>query len=865
MKLKRFFIALLYVAPLSLVAQDFKILPITPASNDVEILVGKPNGNKTNSRKTTIGNLKDSIWIPYPTVVSGLMETNNAVVFRGKRVRETNGRVSYVDMTGKRITIDSIYSSSITQSILNDSIAQINNNINYVNSKILDSDDFQALGDNNTDNYPALTNYAAYCRTNNAPFRLRKGIYKVSLPINLSGLIIEGNNCTLKRWQHLGSAGNITSNYSGGTTIQVTNGSVFKVGQSVSMCSGDSHPQQNADAELTRTITAISGNIITINSAWTTSYTVGTGKLFTNFGVIAFSNGSSGTPKTVDTVKSVVRNLIVDGNSTNGVVNYAWSVNTMISISYHDVAFYNCRFQNTSNECIMTTNKISLIGCSVKNLNGGVCHITGSSPYNSPDGSNEIIIDGLTGEDVNLIPVAKTIHSEAFFTFSVFVKNVKISNCRVSNGGEMVFGTGNETTENVIVENNEFYNFKKIGIIQRNKNYKIQNNIFHTCGDLGFYWYDATVTDSTQIGEIRITGNRFINGKLMLTNTANVFVLNNTFETKPAYWFSSYPVETNPPTNIYSRNAQISVVSDSKNVKIRGNTIIKPQNINTEFAGVVVETCANNGAMVSGAGNYLVSENIDISDNLIKGYSNGIYAGGYLGAYTAYSWTLGGGKNLKGLVVSNNTIHNIDSSAYTGLVVGIKASSGAIVKGNTIYQPTISAATNFYGIAAYGSDAITKDGCVIMNNIVIHKNAVRCQVWGDYSNSYKMVVAYNSTGDYCTDTSGVYGKHYFVSLNTENTAKYYFKENVASTSVDVSTTPTEISQGFQALASTDFTNVQYKAAHYDVVVNGEMYTYKSTATSTSGLTWSVSGTTITPKNGTASVTITNIKVIIRPY
>jgi hypothetical protein len=632
------------------------------------------------------------------------------------------------------------------------------------------------------------------------------------------------------------------------------------------MCSGDGDTQHNAVNELTRTITAISSNTITISSAWTTAYTVGTGKLFTNYGVIAFSNGSSGTSQTSDTVKAVVRNLIIDNNSGAGVVNYGWSVNTMISISYHDVSFYNCRFQNTSNECIVTTNKVSLYNCAVKNLNGGVVHITGSSPYNNSNSSNQVIIDGLTGSDVNLIPVAKTIHSEALFTFSVFVKNVKISNCRVSNGGEMIFGYGNETTENVILENSEFYNFKTIGVVQRNKNYKIQNNIFHTCGNLGFYWYDATVTDSTQIGEIRITGNRFVNCKVMLKNTANVFLLNNTFETKPSYWFQSYPVETNPPTDIYSRNAQISVVSDCKNVNIRGNTIIKPQNINTEFAGVVVETCANNGAMVSDAGNnYLVAENINISDNTIKGYSNGIYAGGYLGAYTSYSWTLGGGRNLKGFVVSNNTIHTIDSFAYTGLVVGIKASSGAIVKGNVIYQPTISAPTNFYGIAGYGSDASTKDGCVIMNNIVVHKSAVRCQVWGDYSNSYKMVVAYNSTGDYCKDTSGVYGKHYFVALNTENSAKYFFKENVAASTIDVSTTPSEVGQGFTSLVSGDFTDLQYKASRYDVIVNGEIYTYKATATSTTGLTWSLSGTTITPKNNTSSVTINNIKVVIRPY
>jgi Right handed beta helix region len=93
-------------------AQPFSTLPQgQPADND-EILVGKAN----KGYKIKVKDFKDTLITPFAHLVEGLSETNNLPIFRGKIIREVNGRTSYVNTQGRRITLDSISNSVDTLS-----------------------------------------------------------------------------------------------------------------------------------------------------------------------------------------------------------------------------------------------------------------------------------------------------------------------------------------------------------------------------------------------------------------------------------------------------------------------------------------------------------------------------------------------------------------------------------------------------------------------------------------------------------------------------------------------------------------------------------------------------------------------------
>lgn len=91
----------------ALIAQaTFATIPLADDSNTSNIEFSVGQANKT--RKLSYAKVRDSLAIGvYPNRVSGLVDANNAVGFRRKLVRETSGRLSYVDAMGTRLTIDS--------------------------------------------------------------------------------------------------------------------------------------------------------------------------------------------------------------------------------------------------------------------------------------------------------------------------------------------------------------------------------------------------------------------------------------------------------------------------------------------------------------------------------------------------------------------------------------------------------------------------------------------------------------------------------------------------------------------------------------------------------------------------------------
>jgi len=618
---------------------------------------------------------------------------------------------------------------------------------------LLDIDDFGGRGDNSFDNALAFELYTTYCKTTQKRFVLRKGIYKTTRQVDLSFIPnVEGRGATIKRWDFAGTAGLLAANYtSGNLTITVTDGSKFKIGQAVNVATGPNDGQHNAIGG-SATILNIAGNVITLSSGFSSSYTAGAATLITNYRLVYFNNTSF-----IDTIKCVVDNVVFDGNYFNAY-NYSWSINHNIEIVSTDLVFTNCRFQNIPNENIDASNKIEIHNCTGANANGSFIHFSSQPDYAKT--TNSILLNQLKLDNFNIKSAAEAGHSEALFTVSAECRFIKIKNVSAKKGGKFIFAIGNETTESISIEDCEFENFKGIMYVSLGRRYQLINNRFKTCGDLVFYSTNGNIkSDSTALGQITISGNYFENAKLIFNNTNGVSLVENTFYTYPKYWFSSYPI--NSHASGY-RDAQISFIGNQYNVKVSRNHLEKSQWISTSYAGLLVETTNSSGTSNSFVNDFLLSENMEISDNVVKGYAFGIYTGGNLGNSVFY----GKSKVYRGLNVHDNTIYSIDSVAYTTGFYLLKTTPGGIYKDNKIYQLTSSAPTGHFGIYAIGSDGATKEGSQVVNNFVFHNNALRCQLFCDFSSSYNMKVVSNDIGNNtCTDTTGNNNKNQFASFD----------------------------------------------------------------------------------------------------
>ena len=175
-----------------------------------------------------------------------------------------------------------------------------------------------------------------------------------------------------------------------------------------------------------------------------------------------------------------IKNLIFEGNSAVYNLNYDWRVNQtlLIPTTTHTV-IEQCRFYNIPAENMI------LCGATVKNcygtnLNGSIIHIS----CNTFDRPTEVLYNNFSNS--NIIGNSIMAHSEAGFTFSAKVQNLRLAYNQVTGIGGYGIGIfrnddlANEITDNLLnaeLETIEFelgYSHSEANVIYNNKN--LQNN-----------------------------------------------------------------------------------------------------------------------------------------------------------------------------------------------------------------------------------------------------------------------------------------------------------------------------------------------------------------------------------------------------
>ncbi|MBL4709766.1 MAG: hypothetical protein JKY48_15135, partial [Flavobacteriales bacterium] len=171
-----------------------------------------------------------------------------------------------------------------------------------------------------------------------------------------------------------------------------------------------------------------------------------------------------------------IKNLIFDGNRSSYTLNYDWRVATTIMLtSTNEALIEDCRFYETPAE------NIFLCGASFKNchgqgLNGSILHFS-CQP-------NKYITNVLYNnfKNVNEVPDAIMSHSEAAFTFSAKVRNLRVAYNYIEGIGEHGLGRfsnddyNNEITDNLLNTDKDevnflaFYTSPDSNIVYNNKN-----------------------------------------------------------------------------------------------------------------------------------------------------------------------------------------------------------------------------------------------------------------------------------------------------------------------------------------------------------------------------------------------------------
>ena len=181
-------------------------------------------------------------------------------------------------------------------------------------------------------------------------------------------------------------------------------------------------------------------------------------------------------PRFLDLDSIQIKRLIFDGNSQNYTLNYDWRTNQTIIIPTTTYSIVeNCHFFNIPNENIVAYGS-KIKDCSGQNLNGSIIHFS-SNAFDKP---TEVLYNNFY--HTNIIGDSIMVHSEAGFTFSAKVQNLRLAYNQVFDIGE--FGVGifqnddsfNEITDNLLNSKLETIKFQfaylhpETNIIYNNKN-----------------------------------------------------------------------------------------------------------------------------------------------------------------------------------------------------------------------------------------------------------------------------------------------------------------------------------------------------------------------------------------------------------
>jgi len=297
---------------------------------------------------------------------------------------------------------------------------------------------------------------------------------------NYSGITINGNGATIRRVDSSRISSSLAEDYAGSTEILLTHvPDNYRVGDHLAIARGQSI------ADLTpnpRRITSISGRLVTLEHPFDGEWQAGD-TVFKSFALIV------GLPSQIaggSNPGTIIENITFDGNARNNQINYGWRVNGTIGLHGGKTSEirYN-RFIDIPNETIIG-HGVSIHDNVFDGLNGSAFHTSVHDATVAINGRADFTRNDV--RNVNRAPRGMNGHSEGAITFSWGGGNLTVhDNYFFSETGHYgVLGRFSEqlehTDENLVVTENEAYNFEYIIDLRPARNILITRNTFSNAG-----------------------------------------------------------------------------------------------------------------------------------------------------------------------------------------------------------------------------------------------------------------------------------------------------------------------------------------------------------------------------------------------
>jgi hypothetical protein len=545
---------------------------------------------------------------------------------------------------------------------------------------------------------------------------------------------IYGNNSTLVRGD-VRSTTIMAIAASGALSIQVTDASIFSIGDKFMLLSaaspygGTGYGENSLNSANPQIVTSIVGNTINFANAISlpidgsiVQYPIGAPAVIIH-DMLTYDSG------TVENV--VIRDLIFDGNSSSNNFSFDWRINNTLPFRVPNGIIFNCRFRNTPTENITLGHNTTVLYCVGSSLNGSFIHV---SMINSGNLDENIFISENRVLTSNIIDPAITGHSEAAITYSANVQRLHIIDNKFYNVQAYIIGGANASSNSteLIFDDNECYDCTNIftGNVSGSSNLIedtwIRGNKFENCGGISLGSAGGIKTGGGVKG-VKIEGNEFTNTTMYIYAT-DVVIDDNTIEIETTFNF---------PTP-FNANRDACIFAIGFGIKVTNNTLTGKgtYDANCRYGIMVLSDGAVNSAPATPTF-WSYTQNVDISDNVVTGFVNGIateistYAVSQ--TYSRVNW------NIR----DNQVVICAKGAATYGY--GIYAAAGVVCEHNTVYSASgdytyliVVAGVN----PASGAIETTCPGAIARFNTCFAPGAVGMFV-GGAPNTYNALCEYN--------------------------------------------------------------------------------------------------------------------------
>ena len=535
--------------------------------------------------------------------------------------------------------------------------------------------------------------------------------------------VVEGQvvqNGTLKRANNVITTLTVATG-TGSTSITVASVVGFRVGQRIlitnpSATNGGYGYDENSGLTLLA-ITGISGNVITLSNA--VGRVMAIGCKVTTISEIIGGNVNTFTFKNVE----------FDGNSSmiNGVGYNSetrdWRFNiTGVLHAYRGAVFDKCYFHDIPGSNIQISN-VTFKDCNFKRLGGSLFHqgMDTRSLYST----SACFVINCVGDSMGMFSSIAS-HEEALLTMSVntgstTVRDGRFTNCTYVSGLTNLPATfGNDfICDNVVMQSNGNYGRSLIsgtlsGSDSLVSNIKLLNSTFINCGDIILTGQD--VTTGKGYNRIKFVGNEFVNTRIVFRDISQVQLLDNTFSQDSSYGFTYWATAAN------GQNAWIAFEKFT-DITVKNNRIYNiPQYNLVTHAGISTMLVNSVSGNPSSDGIYYDYGNVDISDNTLVNFCNGINFFTYGNSLNSI---LNTHKAVKNWVFNRNIVTSPKSGTlFQGCGIGVPP--GAIATNNTIYWTlggTSDIPMRVYGVLDTSANVTKVLGGIATNNWIFTSTA----------------------------------------------------------------------------------------------------------------------------------------------